>query len=66
MRSKKNIRFDNGKRIYIRDDIESQMIQNNGCTNPIRIHPIVGTNMFLSETNYSRPRTVCKRTITFR
>ena len=46
MRSKKNIRFENGKRIYIRDDIESQMIQNNGCTNPIRIHPIVGTNMF--------------------
>lgn len=46
MRSKKNIRFENGKRIYIRDDIESQMIQNNGCTNPIRIHPVNGCSLF--------------------
>ena len=30
------------RKIYYRQDIEPQIIQNNGCTNPIRIHPIRG------------------------
>ena len=34
------------RRIRLREDIEPQIIQNNGCTKPIRIHPISGTVLY--------------------
>ena len=32
--------------IRLRNDIEPQIIQNNGCTKPIRIHPILGDVLY--------------------
>lgn len=32
--------------VHLRNDIEPQVIQNNGCTKPIRIHPIIGDVLY--------------------
>ena len=34
------------RKIRLRKDIEPQIIQNNQCTNPIRIHPISGSVLY--------------------